>query len=222
MTGGRMVPHQFLRRELALALLIGLTCGVAGSGVAQQVPLVGHAAEVHGEVLVTSHGDMAPKSLSRGDQLFEGDQIETGEESRARLVLEDGSLVQVGGRSAVVLEWVLYAPALDSRNVILSADGVVRLIVEALVPRSSFEVKTHSAIASAEHADWIVAAGPKGTWVIALEGEVSVENVRPDVVGTILLVGDDRTRVRPGKPPAKVKPLAGEQRDALLRRTEIR
>lgn len=219
----RWTPRGVVQAVLSGALGVTLLAGAPGSGAAQEMPAIGTTLEIKGQVLITSHGDMAPKSLAEGDRLFEGDRIETGRDSRARLALIDGSLVQVGGSSTLELEWVLYAPALDSRNVILSVpSGIVRFVVEALVPRSSFEVKSDTAISFAEGADWIVATREEqGTWVIALDGEVIVENVRPDVIGKVVLAGSDRTLVPSGEPPQAAEPLPDERRAAYLRRTTL-
>ena len=202
--------------------VVAVALAAAGAASAQQGHTIGNAIAVHGDVLVMSHGDMAPKTLAEGDQVFEGDHIETGKGARVRLLLEDGSLVQVGGASVIDLEWVLYAPALDSRNVILSMPGgVVRFVVEQLVPRSSFEVKTQTAITSAQATDWIISARPEATAVLALDGEILVENVRPDVVGSVHLGPGWGTLVKPGEPPADAKNWPADRREAYIRRTEL-
>ena len=218
--GIRMRSSWATRRSVRLAgmFVVGLAAPVA----AQQMHAIGNAVTVQGQVLVTSHGEMAPTALKEGDQLFEGDHIETAGDGRARLVLEDGSLVQIGSSSAIDLEWVLYAPALDSRNVILSVPaGMIRFIVEALVPRSSFEVKTQTAVASVTGTDWVVVAKTERTSILTIKGEVAVQNLRPDVLGRVVLGAGHGTVVKPGEAPLEPKAWPAKRRKAWLQKTEV-
>lgn len=190
------------------------------TAVAQEQTTVGRVITAKGKVMVVSHGDMTPKRLAEGDSLYEGDHIETGRSARLQLSLEDGSLVHVGSSSALDLEWVLYAPALDSRNVIISVpEGFIRFIVEVPVLRSSFEVKTRTAITSVQGTDWIVAARSESTSVLTLAGEVAVENVRPDVRGSIVLTSGSGTSVKTGEAPSPASPWPEDRREAFIRKT---
>lgn len=200
------------------AAMLGFLAG--GAATAQDLATIGRADGVEGRVTVTSHGKMVAMPLGAGDRLFEGDHVETAKDARLELHLEDGSTVQVGGNSALDLEWVLYAPALDSRNVILSMpDGVIRFTVGPMVPRSSFEVKTPTAVTTAEGTDWIVDVRPERTGVLALAGRVAVENVRPDVRGRTVLGPGSGTWVRPGEPPEPAKAWPEKRRTSFLRRS---
>lgn len=204
----------------ALLGALAALSAVCGSADGQELATVGSAIAVKGKVTVVSHGEMTPKRLAAGDVLYEGDHIETNKNARLQLGLEDGSTVQVGSSSALDLEWVLYAPALVSRNVILSVpDGVIRFIVESLVARSSFEVKTQTAVTTVQGTDWIVAAHPESTSVLVIDGEVLVENVRPDVVGSTILKSGTGTSVTSGQAPDPAASWPQERRTAFIRRT---
>ena len=207
--------------SLTSVLWSGAAMLAAGAALAGGAPTVGSVAAVSGEVRVTSHG-AEPRQLEPGDDLYEGDHIETARGARARLQLEDDSVVQLGGSSILDLEWVLHAPALDSRNVILSLpEGIVRLIIETFVPRSSFEVKTSTAVAAIQGTGGILEAKPRTTAVVAVGGEITVANVRPDIVGSVVLEPGTGTVVRMGEPPVPARAWPEERSDVMHRRTGI-
>lgn len=195
---------------------------VTAGALAKDASTIGSVVALHGEVLVTTHGRMQTHQLTEGEALYEGDHIETAKGGRARIRLQDGSIIQLGARSTLDIEWVLYAPALDSRNVILSMPGgIVRLIVETFMPRSSFEMKTRTAITAARGTDWIVQADQNATSILVLDGEVSVGNVRPHIVGNITLTPGSGTQVKLSEPPADAKAWPDARRDAFIRKTDL-
>lgn len=204
------------------ALVSGVTVLGVGAALAGGAPTIGTVTAVSGEVTVTSHGEASPRKLEKGDDVYEGDHIETARGARLHLQLEEDSLVHLGGSSTLDLEWVLYAPALDSRNVILSLpEGVARLVIETFVPRSSFEIKTNTAVAKLQGSGGILVAKPKTTAVVALGGEIQVENLRPDILGAVTLSPGAGTAVPMGEAPNPPRPWPEERVEAMLARTTM-
>ena len=103
---------------LAAALLVngGVSAGtpvyMAAQGAAMSAALqtfaIGTALSIGGAVqVVTPEGARRPLAL--GDPLFEGEIIETADESEARVLFADGSTLAIGAGSAVILDRFVYA-----------------------------------------------------------------------------------------------------------------
>jgi hypothetical protein len=201
---------------------VGLLLAVALSAGAAAASSVGSAVVVEGRVVVIGHGERAARELTEGAALHEGDRIRTERGARARLALVDGSTLQLGEETEVFLDWVLHAPAAQSRNVVLElAAGIMRSFVEAVMHQSLVELRTATAITSVRGTEWITEAGAQSTAVVALDGQVAVRSIAPAVPGEVVLGQGEGTDVPAGEPPGP--PVVwGEARVAdALARTEV-
>jgi hypothetical protein len=206
---------------LALVALVHLAPFWMHAAEAQSERPVGTVAALSGEASVLHFGATAPEALSTGAALFEGDEVRTAN-GRARIRLEDGSTLQLGENTSLTLTWVLHAPALDTDSIFLSVpSGIVRTIVEALLPRSLFELSTSTAITSVRGTDFIAEASPEGTAVVALAGTVAVRSGSPSIRGEVALGPGEGTDVAAGEPPGEPARWGEARRNDFIARTSL-
>lgn len=204
-----------------IAALWVATFGWMASASAQSTA-VATVEELAGEVAVVRHATGESETLAVGAELFEGDRIRTGAAARARLRLRDGSILVCGEATELTLEWVLFAPDEDTRNVLLRVPlGIVRAVVEFLVPRSAFDMHTNTAVISARGTQWIAEADVDATAIVALDGEVAVQNVDPAVPGAVTLGPGEGVTVEAGLPPPEPSVWGDARRNAFIERTTV-
>lgn len=108
------------------------------------------------------------EAMPVGAALNEGDVVRTGQGSRAKLRLADGSLMEMNERSElfVTAKW-------SGQDVHLERGDV---IVEAAKQRRGFlRVVTHDSVASVKGTVFAVSAGSSGSLVTVVEGAVQVD-----------------------------------------------
>ena len=207
-------------RSVLVALALALLW--APPALAQGARAIGTVAELVGQCLVSSHGETVTRPLAVGAEVYEGDRIRTGAGARLRLELIDGSVVQLGEQTDLVLDWFLHAPDLGSQNVLLRVSaGIFRAIVELALPRSAFEVQTATAVASVRGTDWIAEATADATALVTLDGRVAVQNLRPGIVGEVVLGAGEGTTVEADAPPRPVSVWGEARRNSFIDRTTV-
>ena len=204
---------------LALCSALALTV-LPHAPRAQTAEPVGRVAAVVGTVLVTgadggSGGEA--RRLTEGAPVFQGDRIETAAGSRVRLEFVDESVVSLGENCAFTIDWFLYAPAIDLRSVLfLVPRGILRLAA-SLVPDSTFELRTNTAVASVRGTDWMAEASGESTAVVVLDGRVAVGNA----LGTVVLTEGEGTDVAAGEPPTPPVRWGEARIERFLRATAV-
>jgi hypothetical protein len=208
-------------RHLPLALImLWITGPGAAAPAGAQPAAVGTVEAVVGEAAVTRQG--AAQALAVGAQLFEGDRIRTAAGGRLQLRLSDGSVLSCGEATELTLSRALYAPERDRRLVVLRVPlGIVRAVVDLLVPRSVFEMHTDTAVISARGTEWITEAQPAATATVALEGQVAVRNVDPAVPGAVTLGPGEGVTVETGASPPPPTVWGDARRNAFIERTTV-
>ena len=203
-------------------LLVLAVLGVEIAPAGAQAPAIGTVEALVGAATATRFDAGAPRALAVGAQLFEGDRIRTGAGARLRLILLDGSVLTCGEATDLTLDWVLYAPEQDTRSLLLRVPlGIVRAVVELLVPHSTVEMHTATAVISARGTEWITEAQPAATATVALDGEVAVQNVDPAVRGAVTLGPGEGVTVEPGVPPPAPTVWGDARRNAFIARTTV-
>jgi hypothetical protein len=206
---------------VVLAMLCVFVAGAPKPAGAQDVA-VGTVTDLSGQAAVTRQGASAVQALDLGAELFEGDRIHTEAGTRLQLELRDGSVLTCGESTELVLGRALYAPERDSRLVVLRVPlGIVRAVVDLLVPRSVFEMHTETAVISARGTEWIAEAQRAATAIVALEGEVRVRNVDPAVAGAVVLGPGEGVTVEAGAPPPEPTVWGDARRNAFIERTTV-
>jgi hypothetical protein len=214
-----MLKPGLLLLTLAVLCLAGL--GEIAPAGAQSTP-VGAVEELVGDAAVTRYEAGETRALAVGTELFEGDRIRTEAGARLRLRLHDGSVLTCGEATDLTLGRALYAPERDSRLVVLRVPlGIVRAVVDLLVPRSVFEMHTNTAVISARGTEWIAEAQPAATAIVALEGEVAVRNVDPDVPGAVALGSGEGVTVEAGTTPPAPTVWGDARRTSFIERTTV-
>jgi hypothetical protein len=136
--------------------------------------------------------------------------------------LRDGSVLTCGEATGLTLDRALYAPEQDSRNFLVRVSfGIVRAVVELLVPPSTFEMHTNTAVISARGTAWIAEARREATAIVALDGEVAVGNVELAVPGTAVLRPGEGVTVEVGAPPPAPTVWGDARRNAFIERTTL-
>jgi hypothetical protein len=205
-------------------VLVALVLALLGAppALAQGARAVGTVGDLGGRCLVISHGETEARPLSVGAEVYEGDRIRTGDGARLRLELADGSVVQLGEQTDLVLDWFLHAPDLGSQNVLLRVSaGIFRVIAELVLPRSAFQVQTATAVASVRGTDWIAEATAEATALVALDGRVAVRNLRPGIAGEVVLGPGEGTTVEADAPLRPVSVWGEARKSSFIDRTTV-
>lgn len=206
---------------LMLALLCLALLG-EGAPVRAQAPAVGTVEALVGTAVVTRHETGEAGPLTVGAELFEGDRIRTETGARLRLTLRDGSVLTCGEATGLTLDRALYAPEQASRSYLVRVSfGIVRAVVELLASPSTFEMHTNTAVISVRGTEWIAEVEGGATAVVALDGEVAVQNVDPAVPGAVALGPGEGVTVEAGLPPPAPTVWGDARRNSFIERTTV-
>jgi len=148
------------------------------------LPTVGQAATAVGSV-VTVSGDAqmerngAMRAIAIHDDVFQSDVIITGDKGRVKLLMADSSKVYVGSKTRIGLQQY----AMDDKGLFKAsldlAWGKARFFVNKLVSRkSSFEVKTSTAVLGVRGTGWLTEVVNGQTFVTQFEGVLSVQTAQ--------------------------------------------
>jgi hypothetical protein len=202
--------------RIALLMLLALWSGPA---VAQENRSIGRVDALLGDCTVVRFGESGARTLEVGAEVYEGDRVRTDAGARLKLLFVDGTVVQLGERTDLVLDWFLYAPGANSQSALLRVSaGIFRVILELMLPRAAFEVQTATAVASVRGTDWITEVTPHATAIVALDGRVAVRNIEP-VAGEVVLGPGEGTTVNAGAPPTPVAVWGDARRESFIERT---
>lgn len=203
--------------RIALLLLLALWSGPAP---AQDQRSIGRVDALVGACSVVRFGESAARTLTAGAEVYEGDRIRTDAGARLKLVFVDGTVVQLGERTDLVLDWFLYAPGANTQSALLRVPaGIFRVILKLVLPRSAFEVQTATAVASVRGTDWITEASAESTAIVALDGQVAVRNIEPAHPGEVVLGPGQGTTVNESQPPTPVAVWGDARRESFIERT---
>jgi hypothetical protein len=185
--------HMIRRLLLSpLPLLLAVVAVFAGGAMAQEE--VGTLASVLGVVQVQRPGSETWEQVQVGAPVLEGEQIRTGSRSAARIVFDEGSVVEMGASTLLKATRLALAPVGKRYLSLVSLlEGKLHVLVgeQYGVEGSHFEVETPAAVASSRAGQFVVLYDPKAetATVAGLDRDVAV-------AGTIGLIGPGVT-VRP-------------------------
>ena len=136
------------------------------------------------------------------------DSVETGEESRTKLLFTDDSIINLGEMSRLVVEEYLYSPEKQrSKSIYRLIDGSLKVVVG----RSDLEIHTPTAVAAARgtviHVKYMQIGGKWYTIIIVTEGESQVTAIIDGKLGkkSVLVKAGEMVLVEWGKDPEDVK-----------------
>jgi hypothetical protein len=189
---------------------------------AQAPASIGAVDALVGDCTVIRFGQSGASGLAVGTALYEGDRIRTEAGARLKLEFVDGTVVQLGENTDLVLDWFLYAPDVNTQNVLLRvSSGIFRVILELVLPRAAFEVQTATAVATVRGTDWITEVTPEATAIVALDGQVAVRNIQPPIAGEVVLGPGEGTTVNASAPPTAVTVWGDARRNQFIERTTV-
>jgi hypothetical protein len=202
---------------------LGILLLLWNTPLAAQAPAsIGTVDALVGDCTVVRFGDSGANALAVGTALYEGDRIRTEAGSRLRLAFADGTVVQLGESTDLLLDWFLHAPEAGTQNVLLRASsGIFRVILELVLPRAAFEVQTTTAVASVRGTDWITEATADATAIVALEGQVAIRNLQPAIAGEVVLGPGEGTTVTADAPPTAPAVWGDARRNQFIERTTV-
>ncbi|MGH9773675.1 MAG: FecR family protein [Candidatus Acidiferrales bacterium] len=191
------------RKLLAvLAILSCIAMAVPPSISAQQAQRAGQVTIVI-PIAEIKHGpEQAPAEVKK--PVFWGDTISTGKLARARVALDDGSVLNVG--SEAILQVVKHDAAAQQTDIDLTYGQVRAKVVKLTKPGSSFKIRTPTAVAGVVGTDFYIGFDNFTTQLYVYEGAVNFCNlggacvtVAAGLVGTVH--GDN-----PPDPPTALAP----------------
>jgi hypothetical protein len=182
--------------------------GAAADGIGHVSRAIGELAAVRGHSIVV---------LATGDAVFVDDILRTGAESRALIVCIDGLQIAIGPATELALRSFVTDQPGGVRAVFGLLQGITRLIGGVVATGRAIKLDTRTAIASVRSTEWLVESTAKGTGVLSIQGEVTVQALAG---GTVVLRAGEGTDVAPGSRP-KAPAIWGQarRRDAIARTT---
>lgn len=183
---------------------------------------IGRVVALQGSVMVLHTDSPRSEPLQVQSPVYQDDLIQTLADSKAKLVLVDGTELTLGPEGALRLTAYVYTPRQEHQQSVLTLFfGVFRIVVEKLLPHGTFEVQTSNAVAAIRGTDWMAQVEPGATAVVVLDGTVAVTHVRPDVGGEVILQAGMGTDVRGEQAPTPPKQWGQARINALLQATTL-
>jgi hypothetical protein len=145
------------------------------------------------------HGRVGGVGINAIEGVFPDDVIVTTAEARAKILLNDDSILSIGENSRLKIKDFLLLEEEGKRVALFMLfTGKLR----ALVARrfggegSRFQIETSTAIAEVDGADFIITITEKGSEIVAVSGVVRVRSVSPSISGEVTLEAGLGTTVR--------------------------
>jgi hypothetical protein len=159
------------------------------------------------------------RPVAAGDPVFVADTIVTGADGRARIHLNDGSLVTIGGDARLRLA-DYQGTGNGFTTKLYAVVGTVRLFVSKVIANGRFEVETETAAAAVRGTDFVVVSTADNTGVAILDGSVAVRG-KSLPAEVILRQPGDGTDVARGQAPTEPKRWGAARLAAALRAASI-
>lgn len=154
------------RISLGLALLSATSSLALAAPVAQVIKLSGAAELKRGN---------ATAPLQLGTALEIGDQLTTAENGRVRLQLIDGSTINLGSGSALLIDDLVSGGPGTERQIELELGrGALKAEAAPATPKSRFEIRTPLAVTAVRGTVWGIVAKPQQSDVIIIDGRVGI------------------------------------------------
>lgn len=216
-----MKPHWV---QIAIAAVLALsTMPASGAAEVGAVdPQAGQVAAILGDMRVER--STGPVALQIGDALYVGDRLRTGAGERAKIVLADDAVIDVGSDTELVIESRQGEAEGDPLgSVLILIAGRVRAMVPSGGEQANrLEIETPAAIAFRGE-DFVISydTGTEISQVIAVDGSVSVAG-RFGVVGGVVDVEPGfGTEVRKGRLPSAPQETDGADIDRAVQSTAM-
>ena len=182
--------------------------------------VAGRFAVVQGEVLVERGGTAFSAAVAM--EVGVGDVVRTGPSGRAKLLFEDGSVLNLGDDSRIRITQFLYTPGGDRSGLLDLVRGTVRAWVTRLrAQRSGFKIQTPTAVAGVRGTDYALRERGEGTVVVVFSGEVTVRSADPGISGECVAQAGMSCELRRGQPVGPAAPAPADLLQALRDSTRV-
>jgi hypothetical protein len=210
-----------LQRSLGGLIVFAILC-MASSAWPQPQERIGRVTAVEGRATVLRQGRFVPEPLTLQKPVFQEDIIETDVASKVRIMLTDATVISLGERSRLELKQFLYDPRQQTRTARLTIpSGIFRAIIEKLIPQSTMEIITPTAVAAIRGTDLMGEVSAESTSIVVLEGTVMISNIRPGFRALATLTQGTGTSVVDDQPPSAVTRWSESRIQALRQATTI-
>jgi predicted CXXCH cytochrome family protein len=189
----------FSYRTIAIALIIlALSASTLIYAAKRSVP-IGAVVAWSGDVFVYHQDENVGVTVSGIEGVFTNDLIVTTVDARAKILLNDDSILSVGEESRLEIKEFSLEEEKRKRFAHLK---LLKGKLRALVARrfsgkgSKFQVETRTAFAEVRGSEFIISITGAGTEIVAISGRVYARSASPSVPGEVLLEGGSGTTVR--------------------------
>ena len=187
------------------------------AGATPAVPLAGTVLNVTPDAVVQRQAQGTETGLKEGDSIDVGDLVMTRQSGRARIMLVDGSQINLGPGST--LKVAKHQPQPQQTQLELTAGHLRVWVAKLSQPGSSWTVQTPTAMAVAVGTDsFIVDAQPHAASIYAIDGLTVVRSADPAAGGSVTLQPGQFTTINSGSAPSgpgkATDPLLQAQLDA--------
>jgi hypothetical protein len=214
----RRLPLQWILVGLSLLGMLPM----ASSAWPQPRGSIGRVTALEGQAKVLRQGQFAPEPMVLQKLVFQEDIIETGVASKVRITLTDATVISLGEQTRLELKQFLYNARQQTHIArFLISSGVFRATVKRLIPQSTFEAITPTAVAAIRGTDLMGEVTANSTAIVVLEGVVEISNVRPLFPGIATLTPGTGTTVTADQLPSPPTKWSESRIEALLKATTI-
>lgn len=171
--------------------------------------------KMEGEVVVTKAGATTAEPIKSGDLLGSGDTIETKDNGKIAIRMENGNTINLTPNSQIILSSLASDLATDEyENLMESRYGTIRVcIVAKLKGRSTFKIKTPTAISGARGTVFYLVITATETRVYVTSGSVDFSN---PVSGDTFIVVENTTSISDATGVSEPVELTGADSEAVL------
>lgn len=201
------------------ATAVGVPDQSAGTGGRPEAGHAGTVLNVIPDSVVQRQGRGAETALKVDDGIDTGDIITTEQNGRLRIVLSDGSRLNIGPSSSLkIVRFELQPP----QTQIELTSGRMRVRAVTLSQSSSGRtVQTPTAIAWVVGPDLIIEAHPKATTVLCIEGSAAVGNIDPAITAHVILSAGKFTDVAGGRAPSDPQSATNSVLQSQMDQTDV-
>lgn len=200
--------------KISILTLILAIC--IGNAYAQQKPEpIGTVTAIKGQVTVVSGG--VSEQVNQGARVFLGDRFQTGENSGAKILFNDDTLISLGADTKFEITEFVYNPT-RRKSVSNMLTGKIKAIIQKFEGESDVQFVTPKGVAGVKGTILFIDAD-KGIF-FALEREVFVRGIVPGA-REIRLGPGEFTTIGPKGNPSNAGPIPGGLKNELEKGTQV-
>lgn len=206
-----------VRHSFAALLAILVLCSLAISpAVSAQVSQSAGKITAVVPIVNVSHGPQQV-AASTSQQVFWGDVINTGHLARARVALDDGSVLSVGSDSNLTI--AKHDTGEQQTDLDLAYGQVRAKAVKLVKPNARFQIRTPVGVAGVVGTEMYVLFDASGNMnVICLEGACRVCDIAP-IPNCVLMKGGEESGVHGNSSPSSPAPISPANLTAAVNAT---